>query len=441
MTSPRRPSGRRATTPASKRTTARAPAKRTRAAGTPTKRAPAKRSGSTRTATRGTAPRSSRRPEVEVLRRTPSPELVVVVVVGLLCGLGLVMVYSASSVLSVRQHGSSYAIVARQFAWLVVGVAAAYGASRVSMRTWRDRVAGPMLVVSAGLLAYVALAVAVRRVGIDHLPYVLDVNGATRWLGVGSFQLQPSELVKPALILWLARLLSEPRRDLGTFHGLKPVLLSAGVVGVLVLIGDDLGTTMLLGAVVLTMLFMAGAPMRTVGLIGGTLASAAAFSLVFLESFRVTRIMAFLEPDKHVSGAGYQLLQSQIGLASGGVFGTGPGLSKAKWGFLPEAHTDFILAVIGEELGLIGSVVVIGLFVGFMAAGCTIAMRARSGFGRLVAFGVTTWIGVQALINIGVTVGTLPTKGITLPFVSYGGSSLLMSLFGVGILLSVARDG
>ena len=415
--------------------------------GPATKRPVTKRTATDKSATKKSATKKSaaarptrRSAEIEVIRRTPSPELVVVVVVGLLCGLGLVMVYSASSVLSVRQHGNSWAIVARQVMWLVVGVAAAYGASRVSLRTWRDRVAGPFLAVSVVLLGYVAAGVLLRKVGIERLPYVITVNGATRWIGIGSFQLQPSELVKPALILWLARLLSERRRDLGTFQGLKPILLSSGVVGMLVLIGDDLGTTMLLGVIVLTMIFLAGAPVRTVGGIGALLATAAACSLVFLESFRVTRIMAFLEPEKHLSGAGYQLMQSQIGLASGGVFGTGPGLSKAKWGFLPEAHTDFILAVIGEELGLVGSVVVIGLFVGFMAAGCTIAMRARTGFGRLVAFGVTTWIGVQAMINIGVTVGTLPTKGITLPFVSYGGSSLLMTMFGVGILLSVARQ-
>lgn len=387
-----------------------------------------------------TSRRPARRPDdIKLTRSGPSPELVVVVVIGLLCGLGLVMVYSASSVLSVRRYSNSWAIVARQVVWLVVGVGAAFGASRVSMRTWRDRVAGPMLVLAVALLGYVAAGVLSGQVGLGRLPYVISVNGATRWIGIGSLQLQPSELVKPALILWLARLLSDRRRDLGTFQGLKPVLLSAGVVGGLVLIGDDLGTTMLLGVVVLTMIYLGGAPVRTVGMIGAVLASAAVFSLVFLGQFRVARIMAFMQPAKFVSGAGYQLLQSQIGLASGGVFGSGPGLSKAKWGFLPEAHTDFILAVIGEELGLVGSVVVIALFVGFMAAGCSIALRAQSRFGRLVAFGVTTWIGVQALINIGVTVGTLPTKGITLPFVSYGGSSLLMSMFGVGVLLSVAR--
>jgi cell division protein FtsW len=407
-----------------------------------TKRPATKRPATKRPATKRPATKRppTRRPEVEVVRRGPSPELVVMVAVGILCGLGLVMVYSASSVLSVQQHGSSWAIVARQFVWLMVGIAVAFGASRVSMRTWREKVAGPMLAVAVVLLAYVAAGVVLPKVGLPRLPYIVDVNGATRWLGIGAFQFQPSELAKPALILWLARLLSDRRRDLGTFQGLKPVLLSAGVVGMLVLVGDDLGTTMLLGVIVLTMLYMAGAPVRTVAGIGGALGAAAIGSLLFLESFRVTRIMAFLQPEKHLTGAGYQLLQSQIGLASGGLFGTGPGLSKAKWGFLPEAHTDFILAVIGEELGLVGSVVVIGLFVAFMGAGCMIGLRARTRFARLVAFGVTAWIGVQALINIGVTVGTLPTKGITLPFVSYGGSSLMMSMFGVGILLSVARE-
>ena len=161
--------------------------------------------------------------------------------------------------------------------------------------------------------------------------------------------------------------------------------------------------------------------------------------LFAFEGFRLKRISAFLNPDEHLATEGWQLLQSQIGFASGGFWGNGPGNSRAKWGYLPEADTDFILAVIGEELGLIGSLVVLGAFVVFMLAGIRIAMRTRDRFGRLVAFGITTWIGVQALINIGVTVGTLPTKGITLPFVSYGGSSLMMCMLAVGVMMSVAR--
>ena len=163
-------------------------------------------------------------------------------------------------------------------------------------------------------------------------------------------------------------------------------------------------------------------------------------SVFFLEGFRMQRISAFLSPDAHAATEGWQLLQSQIGFASGGLWGNGPGNSRAKWGYLPEAETDFILAVIGEELGLIGSLVVLGAFVVFMGAGVRIALRTRTDFGRLAAFGITTWIGVQAMINIGVTVGTLPTKGITLPMVSYGGSSLIMCMVATGLMVSVAHD-
>jgi cell division protein FtsW len=405
---------------------------------TATKR-PATKRPATKGASRGSGP-PPRRPEIEVVRRGPSPSNVVVITVALLCGLGLVMVYSASSVTAVRTLGNSWGIVARQVMWLVLGVAAAFAAYRVPWRVWRDRVALPLMLVSVASLGYLALGVLVQKATGTTLPFVITVNGATRWLGTGSMQFQPSDLAKPALILWLAKLLSERGRDVRRWEGLKPVLVWSGLTCGLVVLGDDLGTTMLLGAITLAMVFMAGAPLSKLAAMTGVSVGLGALAIVGLERFRVTRILAFLEPDKYRQGAGWQLWQSQIGLASGGLFGTGPGLARSKWGFLPEAHTDFILAVIGEELGLVGSLVVLGLFVAFMAAGCSIGMRTRSAFGRLVAFGVTTWIGVQALINIGVTVGTLPTKGITLPFVSYGGSSLLMALFGVGILLSVARD-
>lgn len=403
-------------------------------AGSSTKR------GRTSAAARSGRAAPARRPEIEVVRRGPDPSTMVVVTVALLCGLGVVMVYSASSVTAVRTLGHSWGIVMRQAVWLVLGVVAAYGASRVPWRIWRDRVALPLMLVSVALLGYVALGVLVQKATGSALPFVISVNGATRWVGAGSMQFQPSDLAKPALILWLARLLSEKGRDVRTWEGLRPVLIWSGLTCGLVVFGDDLGTTMLLGSVTLAMVFMAGAPLPKLGAIAGVSIGLGGLAIVGLERFRVTRILAFLDPDKYRQGAGWQLWQSQIGLASGGVFGTGPGLARSKWGFLPEAHTDFILAVIGEELGLVGSLIVLGLFVAFMAAGCAIGMHARTGFTRLVAFGITTWIGVQALINIGVTVGTLPTKGITLPFVSYGGSSLLMSLVGVGILLSVARE-
>lgn len=372
--------------------------------------------------------------------RGSSPSTLVLLAVALLCSLGVVMVYSASAVTSVRTQGNSWAIVVRQVMWLCLGVGAAYAAYRVHWRTWRDRIALPMMLVAVASLGYVALGVLFHKATGASLPFVITVNGATRWIGMGPLQFQPSDLAKPAMILWLARLLSEQRRDLRTWDGLKPILVWSGLTCSLVVLGDDLGTTMLLGVVTIAMLYMAGASLSKLAAIVGVSGGMGVIAIVGLESFRVTRILAFLEPDKYRQGAGWQLWQSQIGLASGGLFGTGPGLARSKWGFLPEAHTDFILAVIGEELGLVGSLVVLALFLMFMTGGFMIWQRASTTFGRLVAVGITTWIGVQALINIGVTVGTLPTKGITLPFVSYGGSSLLMSLFGVGILLSVARD-
>ena len=272
------------------------------------------------------------------------------------------------------------------------------------------------------------------------MPFAISVNGATRWVGYGPFSGQPSDLLKLALVLWLARLLDVRHREIGSPELLKPVIAVTAFVAALVLAGDDLGTTMLLGVIVLSMLFLAGVPLRQVGALAGAGAAAALLVIVFLEGFRMQRISAFFSPQEHVATEGWQLLQSQIGFASGGLWGNGPGNSRAKWGYLPEADTDFILAVIGEELGLIGSLVVLVSFVVFMVAGARIALRTRSEFGRLVAFGITTWIGVQALINIGVTVGTLPTKGITLPFVSYGGSSLMMCMIAVGVMVSVAHD-
>jgi cell division protein FtsW len=368
----------------------------------------------------------------------PVPGTVVVVVVGLLCAIGVVMVFSASSVTSVRATGTSWSFALRQLAWLASGCGLAWLASRVPAEVWRERLAPLLMGLSLAGLTWLAASVLLDRFVGQGLPFAIEVKGATRWIGVGPVQFQPSELAKPAMVLWVARLLSE-RRDLGTLVGLRPVLVALGGTSLLVVIGDDLGTTLLLGVVVLTLLLMAGAPWRVLGMLSAVMVAGAGLVLATLEGFRLARIAAFLDPVAHGSDKAWQLRQSQIGLASGGVFGSGPGYSRAKWGFLPEAHTDFILSVIGEEFGLVGTVTVIALFVALILAGCAIAMGTTDRFRRLVAIGVTAWLGTQALINVGVAVGTLPTKGITLPFVSYGGSSLMTSLLGVGILLAMAR--
>jgi len=376
---------------------------------------------------------------VTVVRTGPTAESLLIGSVAVLCLLGLVMVYSASSVASVHSGEANWGVVARQFGFMVVGLGLAVGAARLPLRFWRDRVPGLLLALAVLLQGALALDVVLRAVGAEGVPFAITVNGATRWLGVGPLRGQPSDIAKLALVLWLARLLDVRHRQLGSPDLLKPVLAVTGVLAMLVMAGDDLGTTMLLGVVMLTMLFLAGAPLRHVGGIAAAGAAACLLVIFFLEGFRLRRISAFLQPDAYAANEGFQLLQSRIGLASGGLWGNGPGNSRAKWGYLPEADTDFIMAVIGEELGLVGSMVVLGAFAVFMFAGIRIALRCRSRFGRLAGLGITTWIGVQALINIGVTVGTLPTKGITLPFVSYGGSSLMMCLLAVGVLVSVAR--
>ena len=405
---------------------------------TSTRSAPARRSSGTRR-TASVTTRSGRRAEVEVVHTGPTAEGLLLGSVAVLCLLGLVMVYSASSVSSVLEGGSNWGVVARQFGFMVLGLGLAVGAARMPGRFWRDRAAGPLLVLAVLLQGVLAADVVLRALGGSGVPFAISANGATRWIGWGPLRGQPSDIAKLALVLWLARLLDVRHRELGSTALLKPILAVTGLLAVLVMAGDDLGTTMLLGVVMVTMLFLAGAPARQVGGIAAGGVSLAVLALVFLEGFRLRRIAAFLQPEAHAATEGWQLLQSRIGFASGGLWGNGPGNSRAKWGYLPEADTDFILAVIGEELGLVGSLVVLGAFALFMAAGIRLAVRAETRFGRLATIGITTWIGVQALINIGVTVGTLPTKGITLPFVSYGGSSLMMCLFAVGVLVSVSR--
>ena len=359
-------------------------------------------------------------------------EWLVVLPVALLSMLGMVMVYSASSVASVNVGAASWSVLARQIGYLVLGVLVAIIVARIPLRIWRDHLAALVLAVAIFLLIVIM---------IPGNPLAVSVNGATRWLELGPIQFQPSELAKPALVLWLARLLDVRRNQIGNPRLLIPVLVGFGCLAGLVLLGDDMGTTLLLGLMMLAMLYMAGMPTRTVGSLAGGMAALGALSIVMLGGFRRRRILAFLNPDQYALSEAWQLHQSQIGLASGGLFGSGPGYSRAKWGYLgPEAHTDFILAVIGEELGLVGTMLVILCFVAIMVGGAKIAAQAKDQFGRLVAVGVTAWLGIQAIVNISVNVGTMPTKGITLPFVSYGGTSLLVSFAGIGLLLAVARD-
>jgi cell division protein FtsW len=363
--------------------------------------------------------------------RRPVERTVLLWSMWLLLALGAVMVYSASSVTAMRDTGHNWSVVAKHLVFMGIGLLLLYGASKVPLRIWRDRLTPFVLIAAFAGLVLVA---------IPGMPLAGEVNGASRWLRLGPLSFQPSDLAKLALVLWLARFLVVNRRELGEWSLLKRASVVVVPMCALVLVGDDLGTTMLLGVIFVTMWFLSGAPMAQVGVMAGSMLGAAMVALTTLEGFRVQRVLAFLNPEDHADGAAYQTLQSQIGFASGGLWGQGPGASKAKWGFLPEAHTDFILAVVGEELGLIGTVVIIGALVAVVASGITIGLRCRDPFGRLVAFGISTWVGVQALVNVGVAVGALPTKGIPLPFVSSGGTAMVVALLGVGVLLSISSD-
>jgi cell division protein FtsW len=266
-----------------------------------------------------------------------------------------------------------------------------------------------------------------------------SANGATRWIGVGPVTLQPSELAKVALVLFVADLLARRCREMDDpRRTLWPVVGVLGGVLLLVLVQPNLGTSLVITAIVLMMLFAAGARMRALAGLGG-LAVLAAGLLVWFEPYRRRRLFAMFDPWSNKSDSGYQAIQAGVGLSDGGLTGLGLGQSKAKYGYLPFSHNDFIFAIIGEELGLLGAVAVVLLFVMLTFLGVRAASHAADRFSALVAVGITTWLVGQAFLNVAVVLGLVPNTGVPLPFVSYGGSSLLVTMVGVGMLLNIAR--
>jgi cell division protein FtsW len=359
----------------------------------------------------------------------PATYVLLLLVVGALTVLGLVMVLSASSVQALRNHGSSWYFFNRQILWVGLGGVALVATSRVDYRRWRV-VAIPMLGLAIGLMVLVL----VPGVGIR-------VSGSSRWLGAGPLRLQPSELAKLGLLLFSADLLARRADKVGDFKATtRPVLGFFGAVALLLLLQPDLGTTLVTACIVLGVLFLAGTPIHWMGGIGIG-AALGTLGLAKVEPYRWRRMTSFLNPFADASNTGYQAAQGRIALANGGLTGVGLGASRAKWGFLPAAHTDFIFAIIGEELGLLGSLSVLLLFGAFAYLGVRAALRAPDRFGFLVAGGVTAWVLGQAVINIGAVVGLLPITGVPLPFVSSGGSSLVPMMAGLGMLLNVTRQG
>jgi cell division protein FtsW len=346
----------------------------------------------------------------------------------LLLVLGLLMVLSASSVTSLREYGDSYSIFMRQALWVVIGVPLAWVASRL-----------PLTVVR--FLAWPAVIISALMIAATYIPSVgMNVHGNRNWIAIGGpFALQPSEFAKLALVLWCADVYARKGRLLRQWrHLLVPMVPVCLVVVGLVVGQGDLGTALVLFAIVLGMLWVVGAPTR---LFGGAFLflSVAAFALATTEQERVARLTSFADPLANYAGNGWQASHGFFALATGGLWGSGIGASSQKWGNLPEAHTDYIFAIIGEEFGLFGTLVVLALFVTLAYAGIRIASRTKDLFVRYASAGIVVWLLSQALINMGMVLGLLPVIGIPLPLLSYGGSALLPTLISLGLLLSFAR--
>ena len=343
-----------------------------------------------------------------------------------LVAFGIVMVYSATSASAAVGGGDPMEYLARQGTFAVVGIAVLVVAIRFDYR--RLRTVAPVLLVAAFALCVAVLIVAE------------PVNGARRWIGAGPLSFQPSEFAKLALAIWLASHLAtrEPPRTLGELW--RPVGVVVGLFGAVILLEPDLGTTISIAAMVGALLLVAGTPLVT--LAGATvIAGSLALVAIWVEPYRRARVLSFLNPWSDAQGAGFQIVQAQIGLGSGGFLGEGLGQGVQKIHYLPEAHTDMIFAVIGEELGLLGASLLILAYAAFVWAGLSVAIRCGDPFGKPLAAGLTVLVGGQATINLAAVLGLAPLTGIPLPFVSYGGSSLVVQLTAVGILLNIAGGG
>jgi len=358
-----------------------------------------------------------------------STAILLVAVVAVLNVIGAVMVLSASSVSSLTDYGSPWFFFLRQMLWTVVGLAAFVFAIRFDYHNWQ-RLVRPLLILSVILLCLVLLP----GVGIY-------VSGARRWMGYGIFRIQPSEIAKLALLVYTADIVSRRGKELYDWRRvMRPVVLMLGLFALLVMKEPDLGTTLVMAFLVIAVLVAGGVRAKHLFVVGGA-GIVAISALAWLEPYRRERMLTFLHPFADSSNSGYQIAQSLIAIGSGGLTGVGLGASRAKWNFLPNAHTDFIFAIIGEELGLIGAFVVMGLFIVFGILGTRAALRAPDRFGTLLAAGTTMWVVAQAVINIGAVVGVLPVTGIPLPFVSFGGSALVTTMLASGILVNVAGRG
>ncbi len=355
--------------------------------------------------------------------------ILLLVIMLMLLTIGVVMLFSTSAVYARERYGDQHYLLKRQLVWLLIGGVACMMAASVPYPRWRG-VCTAFLIASAVMLALVLI------------PHVgLKVGGARRWLGLGPMRFQPSEFAKLALVVWLAHWLAKEKRRIDRFgRGFAVPMAVAGCLLLLVLAEPDFGSTALLASLSFSMMFIAGVRLRF--LVPTVLAGAGGFlGLMLHNPERSRRLLAFLDLDKYKQGAGYQVWQAILAFGSGGFNGLGLGNSRQKMFYLPEAHTDFIFPIVGEELGLVGTLGILLAFALLIACAVIISLQASDLYGQYLGLGIALLIALQALINIGVVTAWLPTKGLPLPFISFGGSNLVLNMAAVGVLLSIFRHG
>ena len=359
--------------------------------------------------------------------RKLSPDLVLFGLVLALVSIGVVMVYSASAIIAADRFGDPFFFLKKQLFWALLGVGCLWAAMAFDYRRL-ERFVVPLLVLSLVLLVLVLVP-----------PFGQAINGTRRWFRVGPLSFQPVELAKFSLVLYLASFLTRRQELIQSFgKGLLPLLLMAGAMATLTIVQPDLGNSLTLLVLTLGLAYLAGArPLHMAAIAAAGLPVVAA--LIAMKPYRWRRMVAFVNPWDDPQGSGFQIIQSFLALGSGGWFGRGLGESKQKLFYLPEPYTDFIFAILGEELGLIGAAVVVTLFALLIWRGLRVGLRAPDAFGSYLALGLTLMLATQTVVNLGVVMGALPTKGLPLPFVSFGGSALCMTMFSAGVLLNISQ--
>jgi cell division protein FtsW len=360
--------------------------------------------------------------------RKLTPDLWLFAVALVLLSTGVVMVYSASAIVAADRFRDPYFFLKRQVFWAALGCGALWVALRTDYRRL-EKLVLPLLLVATVLLVLVLIP------GLG-----VSINGSRRWLRLGPLSFQPAELAKLALVLYLAAFLARRRETLNeAWQNIVPPVTVGGVLAGLVLLQPDLGSAVTLLVLTVGLLFLAGARTRWLAAMGVAALPLAALA-VWMAPYRMRRIFAFLDPWQDPRGSGFQIIQSWLAFGSGGVLGRGIGESRQKLFYLPEAHTDSIFAIVGEELGFLGATVVVVLFAALIWRGLRIGLRAAEPFGAYLALGITVLVATQTLVNLGVVTGMLPTKGLPLPFLSFGGSALLMTMLSTGVLLNISQD-